>query len=86
MVDVPGYGCFFSAEAVAYVLALPEQKQVKVIDLAERIAASPEQISDYQTTDVKGRPIENLLLEEFLFTYWIDHASREVQITEILKV
>ena len=66
--------------------AKAKQKQRKVIDLAERIVASPEFISDYQTTDAKGRPIENLLLEEFLFTYWIDHASKEVQITEILKV
>ncbi len=74
------------AEAVAFVLALPKQKQLKVIDLAERIAGSPELISDYQTTDAKGRPIENLLLEEFLYTFWIDHASREVQIVDILKV
>ena len=82
----PGYRCYLSAEAVSFVVALPKQKQRKVIDLAERIAASPELVGDFQTTDAKGRPIDNLLLEEFLFTYWIDHASKEVQITEILKV
>ena len=86
MAEAPGYGCYLSAEAVAFVLGLPKPKQRKVVDLIDRIRASPEQIGDYQTTDAKGRPIEHLLLEEFLFTYWIDHASKEVQITEILGV
>lgn len=86
MAELPGYRCYLSAEAVSFVVGLPKQKQRKVIDLAERIVASPELIGDYQTTDAKGRSIDNLLLEEFLFTYWIDHASKEVQITEILKV
>lgn len=86
MTDLPRYGCFLSSEAAAFVIALPKSKQRKVIDLVERIAVSPELISDYQTKDAKGRPIENLLLEEFFFSYWIDHASKEIQITEILKV
>lgn len=76
MTEVPGYRCYLSAEAVSYVVGLPKQKQRIVIDLAERIAASPVLISDYQTMDAKSRPIENLLLEEFLFTYRIDHASK----------
>lgn len=80
------YICYLSAEAVSFIVGLSKQKQRKAIDLAERIAASPESISDYQTLDVQGRTIENLLLEEFLFTYWIDHASKEVQLTEIIKL
>lgn len=86
MADLSGYNCYLSAEAVSFVVSLPKKKQRKVIDLAERIAASPELIGDYQVVDAKGRSIDNLLLEEFLFTYWVDHASKEVQITEILKV
>jgi len=86
MTEIPGYRCYLSAEAVAFVVGLPKQKQRKIVDLSERIAASPVLISDYQTMDAKGRPLENMLLEEFLFTYWIDHASKEIQITEILKV
>lgn len=86
MPELPDYTCYLSAEVVSFVIGLPKDKQRKVFGLVERIAASPEFISDYRTTDAKGRPIDNLLLEEFLFTYWIDHASKEVQITEILKV
>ena len=86
MPERPGYRAYLSAEAVSFVVGLPKQKQRKVIDLVERIAASPEFISDYQTSDAQGRPIQNLLLEEFLFTYWIDYGPKEIQITEIMKV
>lgn len=82
----PDYVCYLSTESVSFVVGLSIQKQRKIIDLVELITASPERISDYQTTDAIGRPIENLLLEEFLFTYWIDLAAKEVQITETLKV
>ncbi|MFM9091309.1 MAG: hypothetical protein ACKOUK_06180 [Verrucomicrobiota bacterium] len=57
-----------------------------VLDLADQIAMHPLQISAYQTTDAAGRLIENLLLDAYLFTYWVDHAAREVRITEIVKV
>ncbi len=86
MPELPDYTCYLSAEAVSFVVGLPKQRQWKVIDLVERIAAFPGFISDYQTMDTQGRSIDNLLLEEFLFTYWVDHASMEVQVTEILKV
>ncbi len=86
MAEIPSYGCFLSAEAATFLLSLPRQRQKKVIDLVERIAAPPGLVSDYQTTESKDRPIENLLMEEFLFTYWIDQPSKEVQVTDILEV
>ena len=36
--------------------------------------------------DASGRTTENLLIDGFLFTYWVDHAAREVRIVEIVKV
>ena len=86
MAESSRYSCCFSTESVSFVLGLATQKQRKVLDLAEGISAAPQSIGDYQTTDASGRTIENLLIDEFLFTYRIDHAAREVQITEILRV
>jgi hypothetical protein len=86
MAESSRYSCCFSTESVAFVIGLAKQKQRKVLDLAEGISSAPQSIGDYQMTDASGRTIENLLIEEFLFTYWIDHAVREVQIIEILKV
>jgi hypothetical protein len=33
-----------------------------------------------------GRRVENLLLDGFLFSFWVDHAVHEVRISEIVKV
>lgn len=57
-----------------------------MLDLADQIARQPFQIGDYQTADAEDRDVENLLLDEFLFSFWVDHATREVRISEIIKV
>ena len=57
-----------------------------MLDLADQIAKHPFKIGDYQTVDAVGRSVENLLLEGYLFSFWIDHATREVRVSEILRV
>lgn len=86
MPEEAAYGSHLSLDAAVFLGTLPKRKQRLVLDLAEQIARQPFQIGDYRTSDANGRMLENLLLHGFLFTYWVDHASREVRITEILKV
>jgi hypothetical protein len=86
MPEQRNYDSHLSLDAVAFVVALPRRKQKLVLDLADQIAAHPFQIGDYQTVDAAGRSIENLLLENYLFSFWVDHASREVRISEIIRV
>ena len=57
-----------------------------VLDLADQIARQPFQIGDYQMIDATGRTVENLLLDGYLFSFWVDHASREVRISEVIRV
>jgi hypothetical protein len=80
------YESHLSLEAVAFVVALPKRKQRLVLDLADQIARQPFQIGDFQTVDVTGRTVESLLLEGYLFSFWVDHASCEVRISEIVRV
>ena len=80
------YHSHLSLEAVAFVVALPKRKQRLVLDLADQIARHPFKIGDYPAVDAVGRTVENLLLEDYLFSYWVDHAVREVRITEIIRV
>lgn len=80
------YSSVLSREAVAFVVSLPKRKQIKVLDLADRIALSPEMISDVTQYDSVGRPIQSVLIDGFLFNYWIDHTSRDVRMTEIHEV
>ncbi|MEI6107528.1 MAG: hypothetical protein WCR49_11000 [Opitutae bacterium] len=86
MPEGSGYRSHLSLEAAAFLVSLPKRQQKRVLDLADQIAQHPFQIGDYQTMDAEGRVVENLLLEKLLFSYWTDHASREVRITEIIKV
>jgi hypothetical protein len=86
MPEKRNYESHLSLDAVAFVVALPRRKQKLVLDLADQIAAHPFQIGDYQTVDAAGRSVENLLLENYLFSFWVDHASRELRISEIIQV
>jgi hypothetical protein len=57
-----------------------------LLDLADQIARHPFKIGDYPTVDAAGRTVESLLLKDYLFSYWVDHAVREVRISEIVRV
>jgi len=39
--------------------------------------------SDYTVVDADGRAIEHLLIDGFVFSFWVDHAVQLVMITEI---
>ncbi|EIP98200.1 hypothetical protein OpiT1DRAFT_02652 [Opitutaceae bacterium TAV1] len=80
------YESHLSSAAAAFVIGLPRCKQRLVLDLADQLAAHPFQVSDYRETDAAGRMVENLLCDGYLFSYWVDHASREVRITDIIKI
>ena len=86
MPESSDYESHLSREAVAFVVGLSKKKQRLVLDLADQIALQPFQIGDYQTVDAVGRTIENLRLEGFLFSYWVDHASREVRVSDIVRL
>jgi hypothetical protein len=73
-------------ETVAFVAGLPKRSQRKVLDMAVLLEKQPFLIADFRTVDSVGRPIENLLLEGYLLSFWVDHASCEVRITEIIRV
>ncbi|HRG56870.1 MAG TPA: hypothetical protein PLG56_12565 [Lacunisphaera sp.] len=86
MAEGSDYRSHLSLEAAAFLVSLPRRQQKRVLDLADQIARQPFQIGDYQTADAEDRDVENLLLDEFLFSFWVDHATREVRISEIIKV
>lgn len=78
-----GYEPVFAKAAAEFLLQLPKRRQKQVIALSRQLASQPHLRSDYTLPDDSGRPIEHLLIEEFVFAYWIDHAEQEVRITDI---
>jgi hypothetical protein len=86
MADSRQYESHLSREAVAFVVGLSKKRQGLVLELADQIARQPSRIGDYRTVDAVGRPVENLRIEGYLFSYWVDHLSREVRISEIVRL
>ncbi len=86
MPDLRPYESHLSREAVGFVVGLSKKRQRLVLDLADQLARQPSRIGDFQSVDAVGRPIENIRLEGYLFSYWVDHLSREVRITEIVRL
>jgi hypothetical protein len=86
MPDRSSYQSHLSLDAAKFVVLLSKRQQRLVLDLADQIAKQPFQIGDYPTFDATGRRVDNLMLEGYLFSFWVDHASREVRITEIVRV
>jgi hypothetical protein len=80
------YDPVLSGKAAAFLTSLPKAKQRKVIKLAFGLADHPLQIGDYPTQDDTGRRLENILLGEWHFTFWADHAVREFRIMDIAEV
>ena len=80
------YDPVLSGRAAAFLTSLSKAKQRKVIELAFGLAEHPFQIGDYPTQDATNRRLENILLGEWHFTFWADHAVREFRITDITEV
>ncbi len=48
--------------------------------------ASPSGEGNYAANDDTGRILQNLLLDDWVITYWPDHAVKELRITDIVQV
>lgn len=73
----------FTDLATEFILSLPKQRQRIVMARAYQLARYPLLESDYHLPDADGREIEHLLVDGFMFTYWVDHAVKLVIIAEI---
>ena len=77
------YRPVFSDLATEFLIGLPKRRQRKLVQRARELATHPFITSDYVETDPDGRAIEHLVTEDFVFAYWVDHATRSVFIVEI---
>ena len=77
------YRPHFTDLATEFILSLPKRRQRLVMAQAHQLARYPFVESDYRLTDADDREIEHLLVDGLVFSYWVDHAARLVQITEI---
>ena len=77
------YEPVFAEDVLDHFVQLPRRRQRQIGRLARQLATQPFVRSDYATLDDQGRRMEHLLMGDFVFSYWLDHANREVRIVEI---
>jgi hypothetical protein len=80
------YDPVLSGKAAAFLMGLPKAKQKTVLGLLFQVAEHPNQLGDYATREGSGREIQHLVIGDWHFGFWADHAVRELRITEITKL
>ena len=81
-----GYRYVLSEAASDFAFRLPPREQHRLADVCRQLAAGPGRAGDYTTRDDAGRVLQNLLVDDWVFTYWADDAVKELRITEVVQV
>jgi len=77
------YRLVFAEGIAEFLIQQPKRRQRQILSLARRLAEHPLIRSDYRLTHESRREIDHLLIDGYVFAYWLDHAVREIRITDI---
>lgn len=78
-----GYEAVFASVAVGFFIGRTKREERKILNRAQELAADPFLVPDFRSTDATGREISHLMVDGFIFDFWVDHAVRQVVITAI---
>lgn len=54
-----------------------------LLERARELAADPFVVPDLRRRDDDGREIGDILIDDFLFSYWVDHPAKTVMIVDV---
>lgn len=74
------YEAILHAQAWQTLAALKGAERRRLLAAIERIAAEPFRSGDLQQSGSDGRVNEVVLLDEWLVTFWADHAVKEIRV------
>ena len=77
------YRPVFSDAAVEFLATLPRRRQRRLLDRVQELASDPLLVPDIKLMDDEGREISHVLADDFLFSFWPDHAMKVVMIVGI---
>ncbi len=78
-----GYEAVFAAAAMDFFVTQTKRRQRKILDRARELSADPFLVPDLTSLDADGREIFQFMSDGFIFDYWVDHAVRQVIVTDI---
>lgn len=71
---------------LASFATLPRRRQRRLLDRARELADDPFVVPDLRRTDDEGREVGDILIDDFLFSYWVDHPAKVVMIVDVEDV
>ncbi len=83
MASRSGYELVLASAAVDFFAGQSKRRQRKILDRVNELAADPFLVPDILSTDSTGRDISQFMSDEFIFDYWVDHAVKQVIVTDI---
>ncbi|BET69368.1 hypothetical protein ASA1KI_42860 [Opitutales bacterium ASA1] len=68
MAEGRDYQPVFSERVADILLQQPKRRQPRILNLSRQLAKQPFVRSDYTLVDDEGRPLEHLLVDDYVFT------------------
>ncbi len=72
-----GYTYVLSETASEFAFRLTANEQRRLAYACRRLASDPFRQGDYTLGDSAGRNIQNLLIDDWVFSYWPDHRTEK---------
>lgn len=80
------YEVVLQAEAWTALARTGGRSKRRLLTLLEDLKAKPFRAGDYRQQDQDGRWHEVVLLNDWLVTFWSDHAVREIRVVNLQRV
>lgn len=77
------YGLVLSEAAAMRFATAARSEQRQLVMVLDQVKGTPFKGGDLQESDSQGRTNEILVVNEWIVTYWADHASREMRVVRL---
>jgi hypothetical protein len=77
------YEAIFASAAVEFFASVTRSRQRKILDRTHELANDPFLVPDFRSSDAAGREISHFMTDGFIFDFWVDHAVKQVVVTNI---
>lgn len=77
------YALVLHEEAARRLVGASRVEQRQVATIFDELKGSPFRKGDLQEQDAQGRENEIMVVGNWLVTFWVDHAAREIRVVRL---
>lgn len=86
MLPVQPYEVILHAQAWGMLAAAKESDKKRLLRLFDEVRIAPFRTGDYRQSDDTGRINEVVLLDDWLVTFWSDHAVHKIHVVNLEEI